>query len=105
MKQRARILVAAAALMSTACGGPSATRNARPEQPAIRAGEASEAAPASADVCEELAQQCHAHHKASPLVAECHLLGHDGDAAACETRREECLSACRAAAQAHSHSD
>lgn len=48
--------------------------------------------PDYAGSCDLLATRCHA--STTPLMKECHDLGHDGDDGKCGPRRAECLTAC-----------
>jgi hypothetical protein len=56
---------------------------------------------ATGNACEELATTCHGHDEANALVAECHMIGHNADAEACNARHHECMSACQQAAATH----
>ncbi len=79
--------------------GESDSSAAAPSSPAG----ADAAAPAGADQCEHLAKLCHDHAGANPLVADCHKIGHAGDAATCQARHDECRKACAEAAEGGKH--
>jgi hypothetical protein len=95
-----------ATMVLVACGGGSAASSAEPATPSSSetAGQSAEA-PAPANACEELATTCHGHDEGNTLVTQCHLLGHDSDAAACSARYTECMTACKQAAAEHAHAE
>ncbi len=72
---------------------PSAQASQAPPTAALTA---TGAAPAAPDACSQLAGACHVldHKGGSPLVHECHHLGHAHEVEACVARRDECLAAC-----------
>jgi hypothetical protein len=63
---------------------------------------ASPSASSDASVCVEIATACHEYEGHSAKAKECHEMGHSKDVAEeqCQLRRSECLSECRAAAEA-----
>jgi hypothetical protein len=88
-----------------ACGGGSASNAPQPATPERATESEAPASPsAGGGECEQLATTCHGHDEASSLVAECHMVGHGGDAAACSARHHECMAACEQAAATHPHS-
>jgi hypothetical protein len=90
-----------AMMLAGACGGSSA--NAPETATAATPEEHAPAAAGASGACEELATTCHGHEEGHPLVAECHMIGHDADAEACNARHQECMAACQQAAEAHAH--
>jgi hypothetical protein len=53
-------------------------------------------------ICVEIATACHEHEGHSAKAKECHEMGHSKDVteAQCQSGRSECLSECKAAAEA-----
>jgi uncharacterized repeat protein (TIGR04052 family) len=49
------------------------------------------------NLCNDLGRNCHVVDTGTGVINECHNLGHAGDAAMCEARRDECVQACGAA--------
>ncbi|AKF08627.1 hypothetical protein [Sandaracinus amylolyticus] len=47
--------------------------------------------------CGDIVDVCHDVDTGTGAIAECHDLGHAGDVAACEPRRDECVALCTAA--------
>lgn len=91
-----------------ACGGASTAtspESTTPPPSAETSPQTGDAPAPSGNECEELATTCHGHDEGNALVAECHILGHDADPAACTARYDECMTACRQAAEAHAHSE
>jgi hypothetical protein len=48
-------------------------------------------------MCEELGEVCHEPGETNEMAQECHVIGHDGDAAACEMAYDECIAFCTGA--------
>ena len=95
-------LVLVGACGSSTAGSPAPANSSEMARSEPSAGGAAEnATPAAVGPCEELASVCHGHDVASPVVADCHRLGHAGDQEACASRHHECLAACQDAAAAH----
>jgi uncharacterized repeat protein (TIGR04052 family) len=49
------------------------------------------------NLCGDLGRNCHVVDTGTGVLSECHSLGHAGDPAMCEARRDECINACGAA--------
>ncbi len=70
------VLFLALALIGTACGDD----------------DEDNAVPTADPVCKEIGSTC--HDVPTALGQECHELGHEGDAAVCAERQDECLTYC-----------